>query len=91
MTAIQEVILTIASTKRKKSPAVRCHSQINVVCLFIGFCYFYFPGSVDFPLLIQPYKCCPSFLVVSSGYLEHLMRTVPWLWLQSVFLTVYTS
>ena len=54
MTAIQEVILTITSSKIKKSPAVCCHSQINVVCLFIGFCYFYFPGSVDFPLLIQP-------------------------------------
>ena len=54
MTAIQEVILTIASSKRKKSPAVRGYSQINVVRLFIGFCDFYFPGRVDFPLLIQP-------------------------------------
>ena len=54
MKAIQEVIMTITSSKRKKSPAVCCHSHINVVCLFIAFCYFYFPGSVDFPLLIQP-------------------------------------
>ena len=45
--------LIMNNSMSKKSPAVRCHSQINVVCLFIGFSYSYFLGSADFLLLIQ--------------------------------------
>ena len=39
----------------------------NEDCSFIGFYCSYFPGSLDFLLQIQLWRCYLNFLVVSSG------------------------
>ena len=50
-----------------KNKTIQCLSQINVACSFIGFYCSYFPGSLDFLLQIQLWRCYLNFLVVSSG------------------------
>ena len=63
----------------------------NEDCSFIGFYCSYFPGSLDFLLQIQLWRCYLNFLVVSSGKLEHLMKTVLFLHWQSICQTLCTS
>ena len=50
-----------------RNKTIQCLSQINVACSFIGFYCSYFPGSLDFLLQIQLWRCYLNFLVVFSG------------------------
>ena len=50
-----------------KNKTIQCLSQINVGCSFIGLYCSYFPGSLDFLLQIQLWRCYLNFLVVFSG------------------------
>ena len=78
-TVSQEKTLIKTSDKNKKLPTTALgymHYPRKLACFFIGFCYFYFHGNADFLSVIQQWRCCLSFLVVFSGLLRLLMRTV---------------